>query len=81
MKTLKRFWTADSGNVRFCTTDNSTEPFIANDSDTIVKATKQNLFNAICSVNADFAECNSHKNYTRKELLEIAENHKLLFSN
>ena len=76
METLKRFWTSNN-QPKYLTTVNTNNPFVANDSFVNVSVTKKHIIEALESVNF---ELNVDK-LKKAELVEIAKNQNLIFSN
>ena len=79
---LKKFWTACNGQSIYCTLDDSTKPFIKNDSIVELKTTKKNLATAIRQTNFNRTGCH-YKFYelmrhNKKDLLQIATAFRLL---
>ena len=78
MKTLKRFYTFDTGCVIYCTTDNRSQSTMRNDPIVDVKPIRVNLIDAIRSVDPEFYNIDI-KRYSKDDLMQIAENLNLLF--
>jgi len=77
-KTLRRFYTFDSGQAIYCTTENTTSSSVKDDPVIDVKPIKGNLIDAIRSVDEDHILLDIKK-FSKKELLQIADTLCLLF--